>query len=132
MNTVIGFACAVGIDMGFNTKLHNQEETETPIHVHADGNKHDHHNEGHKHNHDKKKSNEKDDCCNDKVVKFQNTEKNITAKIAIDATSFIAIASTFFGIDLFTVTDAFPQKDIKRFFYPPPSDILISIQKFQV
>ena len=132
LNTIIGFACAVGIDMGFNTKHHdNGVATETPVHVHADGNKHDHH-EANKHTHDEKKSSEKDDCCNDKVVKFQNAEKNITLKAVIASPAFVAIVNTFFGVDLFTVINAFPQKNIIRFFYPPPPNILVAIQKFQV
>lgn len=132
MNTVIGFACAVGIDMGFNTKHHDEEATKTPIHLHADVNKNDHHNETNKHKHDEKKSNEKDDCCNDKVIKFQNAEKNITAKTVIDAPAFVAIISSFLGRDSYNIIKTFPQKNIIRFFYPPPPDILLSIQKFQI
>ena len=38
LNTIIGFACAVGIDMGFNsTDHHDEEATETSVHIHADG-----------------------------------------------------------------------------------------------
>ncbi len=35
LNTVIGFACAIGIDIGFNTAHHHDDEaTEVTIHVH--------------------------------------------------------------------------------------------------
>jgi hypothetical protein len=133
MNTVVGLACAVGFDMSFNSKHHNEEQTiKTPIHVHANGHKHDHNNEVNKHKHVEKKAPEKDGCCNDEVVKIQNVEKNLTLKTVIDAPAFVAILSSFFGIELFNSTKAFPQKNIVRFFYPPPPDILISIQKFQV
>ncbi len=132
MNTVIGFACAVGVDMGFNTKQHDDEVTESAIHVHAVGKKHQHHSEANKHNHVEKKSTEKEGCCNDEVIKFQNVEKNVTPKIIIDAPAFVAIVNTFLGIDLYNITKVFPQKNIVRFFYPPPPDILIAIQKFQV
>jgi hypothetical protein len=41
VNTVVGFACSVGIDMGFNSKHHHDEEsTEAVVHIHADGKKH--------------------------------------------------------------------------------------------
>ena len=56
MNTVIGFACAIGIDMGFNTTHHHDEEAkEVTIHVHADGKKHQHHDKATRHHHDSKK-----------------------------------------------------------------------------
>lgn len=133
MNTVVGLACAIGIDMGFNTKHHNEDQKiETPMHEHADGNKHDHHNRAHKQNNGEKKSNEKEGCCNDKVVKFQNVEKNLTPKTIIYSPAFIVIVSTFLGIDLYSITKGLPVKNKVRFFYPPPPDILISIQKFQV
>ena len=133
MNTVVGLACAVGYDMSFNSKHHNEEQTiKTPIHVHANGHKHEHNNEANKHKHEEKKAPTKDGCCNDKVVKFQNIEKNITPKPVIDAPAFVAILSIFIGIELYNVTKAFPHRNIVRFFYPPPPDILIAIQKFQV
>ena len=133
MNTVVGLACAVGYDMGFNSKHHNEEQTiKTPIHVHANGHKHEHNNEANKHKHEEKKAPTKDGCCNDKVVKFQNIEKNLTPKPVIYAPAFVAILSIFIGIELYNVTKAFPHRNIVRFFYPPPPDILIAIQKFQV
>ena len=133
MNTVVGLACSVGYDMSFNSKHHDEEQTtKAPIHVHANGHKHQHNNEANKHKHAEKKANEKDDCCNDKVVKFQNIEKNITPKTIIDAPAFVAILSVFIGIELYNVSKAFPHKNIVPFFYPPPPDILIAIQKFQV
>ena len=71
-NTVMGFACAIGIDMGFNTKHHDDgEATETPVHVHADGKMHEHPKEANAHNLADKKIPEKGGCCNDEVVKFQ-------------------------------------------------------------
>lgn len=144
MNTVVGIACAVGIDMSFNAKNHSEAKIiKTPVHVHANGHnhehtkeagkhKHEHGNEASKHKHVEKKAPEKDGCCNDAVVKFQNVEKNITPKTVIDAPAFVAILSIFNGIELYNITKAFPHKNIVPFFYPPPPDILISIQKFQV
>ena len=42
MNTVVGFACAMGVDMGYNNSHHEAEATEVAVHVHADGKKHHH------------------------------------------------------------------------------------------
>ncbi len=135
-NTVVGFACAVGINMGFNAPHHHDEEEaiETTVHHHhhAGGKAHQHHDKAVKHHHDSKENSEKGGCCNDKVVKFQNVDKNLTAKTIINAPAFVAITTTFFGIDLFNIKKPFPHKEIVRFFYPPPPDILIAIQRFQI
>ena len=152
MNTLVGLACAVGLDMRFNTSHHDEEQAiKAPIHVHADGKKHEHpepvkpaihiHADGNKHehsneavtpHHEDKKAPEKEGCCTDELVKLQNVEKNLAPKISIDAPAFVAILPTFLAAYLLNITRAFPSKKIVRFFYPPPPDILISIQKFQV
>jgi hypothetical protein len=88
INTVVGFACAVGLDMGFNTKHHEDEQaTGAVVHIHADGKKHIHqeipdqskshhsnkettkavvhvHANGKKHIHKEKNSNESQDKSN--------------------------------------------------------------------
>ena len=43
LNTLVGFACAVGVDMSFNSSHHDEEAIE--VHVHADGTKHENNNE---------------------------------------------------------------------------------------
>lgn len=46
MNTVVGFACSIGLNMGFNSNHHPDEKgKEAVIHVHANGNKHVHQKE---------------------------------------------------------------------------------------
>jgi len=152
LNTVVGLACAVGIDMNFNTTHHEEEQAiKAPIHVHADGKKHEHaepvkpaihiHADGKKHEHsneavtphqEEKKAPEKEGCCTDELVKLQNVEKNLAPKIGVNAPEFLAIIPTFPALSLYNVSRAFPHKNLVRFFYPPPPDILISIQKFQV
>ena len=132
-NTIIGFACAVGIDMGFNTKHHDDgETTEAPIHVHAAGKIHNHANEANTHKIGYKKSTEKGGCCNDKVIEFQNVDKNLVAKTIVTTPAIVAIITTFIWIDLFDIAKSSLQKDLITRFYPPPKDILISIRKFQV
>jgi len=135
MNTVIGFACAIGVNMGFNTTNHHDEEA-TEVHQHADGIKHDHHNQPAKHEHENNKSEkkEKKGCCNDEVQKLQSLDKalNQNAKTVIDVPAFAAIISTFFGIDIFSFAKAYPLKYIARYFYLPPPDIRIAIQSFQI
>ena len=130
----IGFACAVGIDMGFNTKHHNEEETANPAHLHSDGNKHHHHHEAKKHNHDEKRSNGKDDCCNDRVLKLLKTDKALPqfAKI-ISPTLFAVFIPVYYITNICFLSQVkSSNKYYVRGYHPPIPDILISIQKFQV
>ena len=77
---------------------------------------------------------EKKGCCNDEVQKLQSLDKalNQNAKTVIDVPAFAAIISTFLGIDIFNSAKAYPPKYIARYFYPPPPDIRIAIQSFQI
>ncbi len=138
LNMMIGFACAIGIDMGFNTTHHhNDEVTEVTMHVHADGKKHEHHNEAGKHHDEEsnhhKAQNGKDNCCNDKVIKITQLDKSIPQSLTlINPVFFTTFISTFYNIDpLFT----FQNTSIKKFVrshHPPIPDIRIAIQSFQI
>ena len=134
MNTIIGFACAMGVDMGFNTHHHDEEETtEITAHVYADGKKHKH-EEATKHHHDSNKASEKGGCCKDGVIKFQNLDKSLAQNttVVINTSAFVAILSSFFNIDIFQQPQVYNQKNIAQFFHPPPPDIRILIQSFQI
>ena len=136
MNTVIGFACAVGVDMGFNMPHHQDEVAAKEVHVHSDGKKHEHHKKANKHQHEETNTDKKENsgCCNNDVQKFQQLDKALTqnAKTVIDPPALVAIISTFWGIDIFNSIKAYPPKYIARYFYPPPPDIRIAIQSFQI
>ena len=132
LNTVVGFACAMGVNMGFNTTHHHDEEA-TEASFHVDGTKHHHHSEANKNHHDSKEDSEKGGCCNDKVIKFQNLDKSLNqnANVAFNAPVFVIILSSFFGIDIFKPAQLITEKHF-AFFHPPPPDILIVIQRFQI
>lgn len=160
LNTVVGFACAVGLDMGFNTSHHDGNAVEVKeIHVHEDGAIHHHgsasanesadkHESGAAHHHghddnvpvkqekDGKSLAGKDEsgCCSDEVLKFQSLDKNLnqTTNNIVDAQVFVAMLSTFFGVDLIAITKEVPPKFKARFYYPPPADILLATQRFQI
>ncbi len=134
-NTAVGFACAIGLDMGFNKAHHDEEATE--IHVHANGEKHEHHSKtgSHQHHDENAPGNkEKGGCCNDEVQKFQSLDKNLNqnAKLAIDVPSFVAVISTFATSGIYDLSKSFPPKYKARLYYPPPEDIRIAIQRFQI
>ena len=140
LNTVMGFACSMGIDMGYNKSHHSEEATEVSVHVHADAKKHHHENErkkSHHHesavnHHDKKEGSKKDDCCTHEIIKFQQLDKNLAAKIGINMPVFVSISTAFFGIDNFKFVQSSSPKYIASYFHPPPTDIRIAIQSFQI
>ena len=124
LNTVVGFACAMCVNMGFNTTHHHDHETDE-VTV-AAGTK--------KHHHDSKETAEKGGCCNDKVINFQNLDKNLiqNTNTVINAPVFIVNLSSFYGIDIFKPAQVSAQKYIDLFFHPPPPDIRVLIRSFQI
>ena len=152
LNTVVGFACAVGVDMGFNHNHHQDEATEAAIHIHADGKKHIHqenretaahrhhaHNAS-SHHHDKADlhhplNDGKDNCCNDKVIKLAQDDKALSPSlhIAIHPVFFTAFVSSFCNIDVSANSQVTKHsKYFVRSHHPPIPDIRIAIQSFQI
>ena len=114
LNTIVGFACATGVDMGFNHKHHHEETVGS-------------------HHHDEKDDADKDGgCCNGPVIKLQQLDKNInqTAKINIDAPLLLSLHALL-GNDIFNTTPLI-SKYIVPLYYPPPPDIRIAIQSFLI
>lgn len=139
LNTVIGFACAVGIDMGFNTSHHHDEEaTKTSIHVHADGKKHIHHEAAKHHDEtdkDHHKSDGKNNCCNDKVIKFNEVDKSASHSLntSINPAFFTTFLASFYSINvLYTSYINTGINYFVRSYHPPISDIRIKVQSFQI
>ena len=130
LNTIIGFACALGVNMGFNPGHHHDEEaTEISHHEHSNGKIHEHHNDVAKHKHDKK-----DDCCNDKVIKIQALDKLMAqnAKNIFGVNDFATVPGIYNGIAIFKPLSLVPYKYTIPTFHPPPPDIRILIQSFQI
>ena len=139
LNTIIGFACAVGLDMGFNSSHHEKEAADISIHIHADGKQHRHHNEVKNHhedadNHLHKTINDKDNCCHDRATKIAQQDKAIAPSISITSPFFFTtLISSFYNIDILLSNGA--DSHIKYFIqshHPPIPDIRIAIQSFQI
>ena len=140
LNTVIGFACAIGIDMGFNTQHHHEEEEiEAVVHVHADGKKHIHHEAAKHHeepdNDHHKSKDDKDGCCNDKVMKFNEVDKSASHSLnaSISPIFFTIFLASFNDVNIFYTS--YVDTNIKYFVrshHPPIPDIRIAIQSFQI
>ena len=140
LNTIIGFACSLGINMGFNSTHHHEEATETFVHIYADGKKHIHHNKATKHHdeadndHHKSKGG-KDDCCNDKVTQFAQLDKALSPSLSfvINPVFVTAFISSFYNIEVLFFSQASPNiKYFVRSYHPPIPDIRIAIQSFQI
>jgi hypothetical protein len=138
LNTIIGFACAVGLDMGFNSHHHRQEAVEAAVHVHSDGKEH-HHNHKAKEHHDEsvrdnQHANDKDNCCNGGVIKFQQVDKNVAASFGLINPVFLnALLTSFYNIDILSSNNRILAiKYFVRRHQPPIPDIRIAIQSFQI
>lgn len=128
LNTAVGFACSVGMDMGFNTAHHSHNEAEeAPVHVHSGGEKHQHHKATPKHHHDKK-----DNCCTGQVIQFQHLDKSFQSNtVAIGVPAFTVNHSCFFCFGFHKEPLVTVQNRIVRFMHPPP-DLRIFIRSFQI
>ena len=124
MNMIIGFACAIGIDMGFNTC--HEEKTEIRAHEGAH-----HHDEAGTHH---KSKGCKGNCCNDHVIKFSQVDKSLPQSFAgFHDLLFTTLISSFYNIDvLHTSTTLVNIKYFVRSHHPPIPDIRIAIQSFQI
>lgn len=158
LNTIVGFACSLGVDMGFNTKHHN-EITAPAIHVHADGKKHIHekkkhshtHGKKHTHGHEKKKphdnnskhhheeannkpGDDKDNCCRNEVLKFSELDKSVAKTFFhTNPVFFTAFLSLFYSTNILLTSEGTTEiKYFVRNYHPPIPDIRIAIQSFQI
>ncbi len=137
-NIVVGFACGLGIDMGFNSNSSKSSHHSSKIHVHANGKKHQHEaatrSDVDKNHHQDNDHHEKGGCCTDGVVKLAQTEKAVPqATVLISPLFATAFIATFYPTDIFyksQVTE--PIKYFVRGHHPPIPDIRIAIQSFQI
>jgi hypothetical protein len=140
LNTIVGFACAVSIDIEFNSSPHHDDEvTETSMQVHLDEKKHIHQNEATKHHDEAGNDNHKskdgeDSCCNDKVIQIAKLDKSVPQSLSvINPIIFLTIVSAFYNSEILFSSQVTPS--IKYFvqnYHPPIFDIRLAIQSFQI
>ncbi len=94
LNTVVGFACSQGIDMGFNSGHHEDQDKEQSNHsdeVHSGAQQDDHHGKhslnhthtvGYIENSSVITTSEDENCCKGFVVGFQNLDKQLAQKLS--------------------------------------------------
>ena len=114
LNPILGFACSIGIDMGYNSNHHHTAQKD-----HC------------KQSADKPEN--KKDCCKDQVYQFQKLDKSIPDAINLAHPSFLSSYTEFFYS--ISLPSDFFVKEVKQFvrsYHPPIPDIRIAIQSFQV
>ena len=133
MNTLAGFACSVGVDMGYNSNHHKNPKV--PKHSHCKG-------------HHKQKSNNvgtvalkdqsapNDDCCSNDVAKFTLLDKSIVSSFAaLNAPIVLAtLPDTFYSARNNTSVGTLNKRFqlVRRSCCLHDIDIRISIQSFQI
>jgi len=139
LNTVVGFACAVGIN--FKSGSHHAEEQKSKVHIHADGSKHVHENDAAIPGKTSKDESDKDhhektdeECCTEKISKFDQLDKVPSSKITFSEPAlFLSITSRFTNINVFYTS--YIDTGIKYFvrsYHPPIPNIRVAIQSFQI
>lgn len=131
LNILVGTACALGMDMGFNSHHHaEEEETKSSVHIHKNGKEHHHNKAEEQHKTDDKK----DACCNDEVSKLLQTDKAIPqfAKI-IGQTFFSALLPAYSNINIYYRSQfSVSNKYFVRGHHPPIPSVRILMQRFQI
>lgn len=145
LNTVVGFACAVGFDMKLNdshhadekavlahkhTEPHHPEEKADSSHKHDSSHSHDNAKTDHEH-----AGNAKDDCCTDEVVAFEQIDKRAPQSFDFNFQPVFSVLflTGFYDFDAYAF-DKFvsKRKYFVRTHHPPIPEIRIAIQSFQI
>ena len=137
MNTIIGFACLVGMDKGFTSHNHDEEAIQAIVHTHKNGQKHIHHEQAKHHeeaDNDHHEKDGKDDCCNDKVLKISQTDKSVSQSVKLpNPIFFIAFVSFYSDINIsYQSKGNISTKYFVRGHHPPIPNIRLAIRSFQI
>jgi len=136
LNTVAGFACSVGLDMGYNSNHHKgQKQSQGVAHKHRQLHKH---NDIHlqKHICGAKMQAPNSDCCSSLVNSFTKLDKSIPYNnLLLKAPAFLTNTNI---ISFFSdqnepgpgVNSKF--QFVRRWCFPDHTDLRIKIQSFQI
>lgn len=134
LNTLIGFACAVGMNMGFNKKHHHHEDPVSSVTV-----SHHHKSTTHHHHHDgdltKKNATKTDNCCTDKASQLSGSDKQLAQTInsGIETPVALVFLHFLYSSDLSSLHIQDTKKNpVVRPFILNSRGIRVSIQSFQI
>jgi len=140
LNTVLGFACSIGIDMGYNSSHHQHGSLQSSekTHAHKSGIKHSQgtsHNPGHKHTHGTTKSTP-DDCCANEITKFIQLDKSVVrTNLDMQAPTFVSTFNFIFfqpSLNENNFAHSSGLLPVRRSCSLYDTDIRIAIQSFQI
>jgi hypothetical protein len=136
-NTVLGFACAVGVDKAFIKRIIQHVGIgKTPESFLSTAGDNEHHrNDGKKApEKDCTCNKEKDECCNKKVVAFEQLDKSVSQPVTInfDLPVFELPKFLLLNTTIYSGTSIQVLNYILRNLHSPPEDIRVSIQSFQI
>lgn len=130
LNTLVGFACAMGADMGFNSPHHHDDEVaSTSVHHDHDSNSH-HHEEA-----EADKSKDDGNCCKDSVVQLSQQDKLLANVVTISLESPVTLVFLHsFYISFLSTSAAIINQENRtvRWQFPASPDIRVSIQSFLI
>ena len=132
LNTVVGFACAIGVDMGFNASHHHHDEE--AIEVMSEVMEHHHHELASGHQEDNRDNSKEDDCCNKKVLQISQEDKALPQTHSLISAIFFSayIASYPHSAIFYSSQVTAMVKYFVRCYHPPIPDIRIAIRSFQI
>ncbi|SHL09979.1 hypothetical protein SAMN05444266_10239 [Chitinophaga jiangningensis] len=133
LNTLLGFACAVGLNMGFNAKHHHEEGVVAPTII-------THHHEGltHHHHHEEatkaKNTTEDRNCCNNSVIKFSQLEKLLVHAVNVGIEIPVVLVHLHFICQSYLSSFVISREQIQvvRPYVLSSRGIRVSIQSFQI
>lgn len=140
LNTMVVFACSLGMDMKLDSNHHHEKTASSASHHHEGDVEHhnnkasnapSHHQEKQVNHHE----NEKDNCCKDEAVKFAKADKLSpqTSDAEINPIFFPALLTSFFNLNVLDgVSSVLINKFVVFGYHPPIPDIRVAIQSFQI
>ena len=135
LNMMLSFACSLGVKMGYNNQHHKAVPAKTAnAHKHEADNSAPHHEPTSPCRHHSKSDPAKDDCCAGNALKLQTEDKKLqqAQNTTLKAPVFVAFLSLFLGVELAPVQIKQGTKHLFPQYYPPPPDIRLAIQSFQI
>jgi hypothetical protein len=132
LNTLVGFACAVGLNMGFNAKHQHDLVPANMPHHHDEGVTPHHHQ--HEEPANAKKSATGDNCCNNDVISFAQLDKLLVHAIntGIEAPVVLVHLHFLYLPYLSPFTQRTRQLEVGRPYVESSRRIRVSIQSFQI
>jgi len=145
LNTIVGFACTIGVDMNFN-ESHHEDGKAIATHQHTSSHQHDEKSSG-THKHDRSHSHDddvadhhqgeepQDDCCTEEVLKFEQVDKRAPQSLGINFEP-VFFDIFFESLHLSDISGSVKFTAQLKYFvrthHPPIPEIRIAIQSFQI